>query len=105
MKNKMLFLPDFYLQTLHRSPRSEQQILADKKVEIKRKSFSELGRFLGKYIPAKPLKQEGSGKRSRRRIYSKENTFWEFFSQVLDSDGGCREVVRKIQVLSAVNSK
>ncbi len=34
---------------------------------------------------------------SRRRLFSKENTFWAFFSQILDADGGCKEVVRKLQ--------
>jgi hypothetical protein len=34
---------------------------------------------------------------SRRRLFSKENTFWAFFSQVLDADGGCKEVIRKLQ--------
>jgi len=43
-----------------------------------------------------------SGALSRRRIYSKENTFWAFFSQVLDADGGCKEVVRKLQAFAAL---
>jgi hypothetical protein len=34
---------------------------------------------------------------SRNRLFSKENTFWAFFSQVLDADGGCMEVIRKLQ--------
>ena len=42
---------------------------------------------------------------SRRRIYSKENTFWAFFSQVLDSDGGCQEVGRKRQAVASIHSK
>jgi len=42
---------------------------------------------------------------SRRRIDSKENTFWAFFSQVLDSDGGCQEVVRKRQAVASIHSK
>ena len=28
----------------------------------------------------------------------------EFFSQILDADGGCREVVRKIQAFAAMKS-
>ena len=42
---------------------------------------------------------------SRNRIFSKENTFWAFFSQVLDADGGCQEVVRKLQAVAAVHAK
>jgi hypothetical protein len=34
---------------------------------------------------------------SRRSIFSKENTFWAFLIQLLDADGGCKEVVRKLQ--------
>lgn len=41
---------------------------------------------------------------SRRRIFSKENTFWAFFTQVLDADGGCQEVVRKVQAFAAVRA-
>ena len=37
-------------------------------------------------------------------MFSKENTFWAFFSQILDSDGGCQEVVRKVQALAAKRS-
>jgi len=39
---------------------------------------------------------------SRRRIYSKENTFWAFLSQVFDADGGCKEVIRKLQAFAAL---
>jgi len=39
---------------------------------------------------------------SRRRIFSKENTFWAFLSQVLDADGGCKEVIRKLQASAAL---
>lgn len=34
---------------------------------------------------------------SRRRIFTKENTFWAFLGQVLDADGGCKEAVKKVQ--------
>jgi len=39
---------------------------------------------------------------SRRRLFSKENTFWAFLSQVLDADGGCKEVVRKLQAYASL---
>jgi hypothetical protein len=42
---------------------------------------------------------------SRCRIFSKENIFWAFFSQVLDADGGCQEVVRKFHAYAAMKSK
>ncbi len=34
---------------------------------------------------------------SRQSIFSKENIFWAFFGQIMDADGGCKEVVRKLQ--------
>lgn len=46
-----------------------------------------------------------AGSFSRRRLFSKENTFWAFFSQILDADGGCKEVVRKIQAFAASQSR
>jgi len=39
---------------------------------------------------------------SRRRLFSKENTFWAFFSQMLDADGGCKEVIRKLQAYASI---
>jgi len=39
---------------------------------------------------------------SRRRLFSKENTFWAFFSQIVDSDGGCKEVIRKLQSYASI---
>lgn len=51
----------------------------------------------GRFIPEHLLKPSSTKAHSRQRIFSKANTFWAFFSQVLDADGGCREVVRKLQ--------
>lgn len=34
-------------------------------------------------------------------MFSKENTFWGFFSQVLNADGSCAEVVRKFHAFAA----
>jgi len=67
--------------------------------------FSQLGEFLGKFILSSSLLPTDYGENSRRRIYSKENTFWGFFTQVLDADGGCQEVVRKIQAFAALQAK
>jgi len=101
MNNKVLFLP-FHLPGPRRKPRSSQQILAEEIQRLKRKSFSQLGECLGKFIPGQHLRPASSGALSRRRIYSKENTFWAFLSQVLDADGGCKEVVRKLQAFAAL---
>jgi hypothetical protein len=37
-------------------------------------------------------------------VFSKATTFWAFFSQVLDADGGCQEVVRKLQAFAALKA-
>jgi cobalamin biosynthesis Mg chelatase CobN len=104
MKNITPLFPGFHLQTLRKTPRSAMQIMADKMVEIKQKTFWQLGVCFGDYIPSHYLAQSESGTNSRRRLLSKENTFWSFLSQVLDADGGCKEVVRKLQVFSAMKS-
>ncbi len=104
MKNMTLYLPGFHLSTLRRKPRSAQQIMAKKMAELKQKTFSQLGECFGKFIPNQHLSPAESGELSHRRFFSKENTFWAFLSQVLDADGGCQEVVRKLQAFAAMKS-
>jgi len=101
MKNATLFLPGFHLATLRRKPRSGAQKLADERRRIRRHTISQLGDCFGPLIPMHDLGSETDGGFSRRRIFSKENTFWAFFAQVLDADGGCQEVVRKVQAFAA----
>jgi len=103
MKSNVLFLP-FSLPKSRCKPRSEQQILAAKLQRLQQGSLSQLSECLGKFIPAQFLSPASSGDLSRRRIYSKVNTFWAFLSQVLDADGGCKEVVRKLQAVAALKS-
>lgn len=97
MPNTTLFLPGFHLQTLRRKPRSARQKWHAEKARIRAHSLSELGASFARIIPARGLDQDAKKDFSRRRLFSRENTFWAFFSQILDADGGCREVVRKIQ--------
>lgn len=89
--------PGFHLQTLRRKPRSPQQKFAERLALLQQKSFKQIGEVFEKFIPRQLLKPEKEGAMSRRRLFSKENTFWAFFSQVLDADGGCKEVIRKLQ--------
>ena len=56
---------------------------------LKQKSFKQIGEVFEKFVPGSLLQPEQEGAMSRRRLFSKENTFWAFFSQVLDADGGC----------------
>jgi hypothetical protein len=90
------------MPTLRRKPRSEQQKLAEKMMLLKQKSFKQVGEVFEKFIPPSLLKPERKGAMSRRRLFSKENTFWAFFSQVLDADGGCKEVIRKLQSYASI---
>ena len=97
LTNPTPMLPGFYLPLRGRKPRSAQQVFADKIASFKQKSFKQIGEIFGRFIPGDYLKPELSGIMSRRSIFSKENTFWAFLGQVLDADGGCKEVVRKLQ--------
>ena len=104
MKNVSLYLPGFHLATLRRKPRSASQKLADQLAEIRRKSLSQLAACFAHFIPDQVLKPHRSGAQSRRRLFSKENTFWGFFTQVLNADSGCSEVVRKFHAFAASRS-
>lgn len=97
MENSTPMFPGFHLQTLRRKPRSPQQHLAEKLEQLRQKSFKQLGEVFDRFIPKILLQPEMEGSMSRRRFFSKENTFWAFFSQVIDADGGCKEVIRKLQ--------
>lgn len=90
------------MQTLRKKPRSAQQKLADNMALLKQKSFKQIGEVFEKFIPQWLLKPERDGAMSRRRVFSKEHTFWAFFSQVLDADRGCKEVIRKLQSYASI---
>jgi len=105
MKNPTLLLPGFHLQTFRKTPRSAQQMMAEKRKRLADKTLSQLGECFSKLIPNKHLQPARSGASSRQRIFSRENTFWAFFAQVMDPDGGCQEVVRKLQSIAAMKSK
>jgi len=100
----MPYLP-FHLPKSRRSPRTLQQIMAEKIQRLKSKSLTQLGECFAKFIPKNLLRQTDTGALSRSRIFTKENIFWAFFSQVLDADGGCQEVVRKVHGYAAMQSK
>jgi hypothetical protein len=104
MKNTTLFLPGFHLATLRRTPRLASQKLAEELTRIRRHTISHLGECFTGFIPKQLLYPEKSGKLCRRRLFSKENIFWGFFSQVLVAESGCAEVVRKFQAFAASRS-
>ena len=96
MRKSIPLLPGFNPRVMRRKPRSVQQKFAEKMTLMKQKSFKQIGELFEDFIPRTLLKPEQNGVMSRRRLFSKENTFWAFFSQVLDADGGCKEVISKL---------
>ena len=90
-------LPGFYAPKRGRKSRTPQQVFAARLASIKEKTFKQIGEIFSPFVPMAALRQEQAGAMSRRRIFTKENTFWAFLGQCLDSDGGCKEVVRKLQ--------
>jgi len=103
MKNITPFFAGFHIQTLNRKRRSEMLEIKRKLALIKQKSFSQLAECFTTFIPSNMLEPSPNKAHSRRRIYSKLNTFWAFFSQVIDADGGCKEVTRKMQAYASLN--
>jgi hypothetical protein len=101
MKNSTPFFAEFHLQSLRRPARSLQQKISDERDWLARRTFRQIGELCGKFIPSKLLEPSAEGDFSRNRIYSKTNVFWALFSQVLSPDGGCKEVVKKIQSYSS----
>ena len=73
------------MPTLRRKPRSAALILADERARLRQHSITQLDECFGEFIPAKRLDHNQQGLFSRRRLFSKSNTFWAFFSQVLDA--------------------
>lgn len=102
MKNTPLFSQEFHIHTLNKKRRTSQQKLADHMVVMKEQSFEQLSECFRRFIPKNLLKKNEKGDHSRNRIFSKENTFWAFFSQVLDSDGGCMEVITKLRAFASL---
>jgi len=85
MKNPNLYLPGFHLTTLRRKSRLAGQKLADKFTDIQRKSISQLAICFTEFIPGQTLQPNQTGDQSRRKLFSKEKTFWGFFSQILNA--------------------
>lgn len=102
MTNTTPMFSGFHIHTLRKPRRTAQKVLADQVAAIRRKSFSQLDACFGRYLSTEKLKPKSSGNHSRQRLYSLFNTFWVFFSQVLEPDGGCREAVAKLQAHAAL---
>jgi len=104
MTTETPFLAGLNIKTLGKKRRSLAQKMANKIAYLKQKNLSQLSEFFRGFIPHELLDASGSEDHSRHRIFSKRNTFWAFFSQVIDADGGCMEVVRKMQAYASLKS-
>ncbi len=104
MSQNTPFLAGFHIKTLGKKRDSAAQKMAVKIAQLKQKSVSQLAEYFRGFIPQQQLQPSAKKDHSRRRIFSKENTFWAFFSQVINADGGCKEVVRKMQAYASVNT-
>ncbi len=100
MNKTPFFSPEFHIQTLSKKRRSTAQKLEDELKKTRSKSIDQLSKAFAGLIPDLLLKNNGSKDHSRTRIYTKRTTFWAFFSQIINPDGGCAEVVSKLRAFS-----
>jgi hypothetical protein len=98
------FFDGFHIATLNRKYRSAEQVMAEELAVLRQKSFQQLAVCFSRCIPEHLLRPSAHKEHSRQRVFSKANTFWAYFSQVIDSDGGCKEVVRKLQAYVSLNA-
>ena len=104
MKTDTPFLAGLHIKTLGKKRVTTAQKMARELSQLRQKTFSQLSECLRGFIPRKPLQAAESKAHSRCRIFSKQNTFWAFFSQVIDADGGCKEVVKKVQAYASLRA-
>lgn len=104
MQKTTPLLPGLHLQTLRRRPRSAQEKLAAEIALVRNKTFSQLGEMFGAFLPDELLSPSEKGDHSRRRVFSKQNTFWAFMGQVFSEDGSCQEVVHKLQAYASLKA-
>ncbi|MCC5846433.1 MAG: hypothetical protein JJU05_19455, partial [Verrucomicrobia bacterium] len=91
------FFPGFHISTLSRKRRSQQQILKENRERMRQGSFHQLGRMLQGFLPDTLLATNEAGENSRERIFTKANTFFAFFGQILNEDKSCQGAVHRIR--------
>ena len=65
-------------------------------------TLAQLEARLGHCLPSGLLTKPSAGPHSRQRIYSLSRTFWGWLWQMLNHNAPCREAVRQVQALSAL---
>jgi hypothetical protein len=89
--------PGWHLPTLRKKPKTALQKIIENNKLIQRQSITHLNVLLSQYIPRNIFKNISQNAFTRQRIFSLENTFWEFFFQILNPDGGCQSVVNQLR--------
>ena len=72
---------------------------------LRQQSLGHLELLLQPLLPPGLLAQADEGANSRERVYSVRRTFLGFLGQVLKPDTSCREIVRQIQALFALQDR
>ena len=72
---------------------------------LRQQSLVPLDLLLGPLLPPELLSQSQAGANSRERVFSVRRTFFGFLYQVLNPDCPCREIVRQIQALFALQDQ
>jgi hypothetical protein len=72
---------------------------------LRQQSLLHLDQLFGTWLPPSLLSQADEGPNSRDRIYNVRRTFFGFLYQVLNPHCPCREVVRQIQALFALQDR
>ena len=62
-----------------------------------RSTFSQLQRMLKGFLPDSLLQPNETGTNSRKRLFTKFNTFFTFLGQVFDEDGSCQAAVHRVR--------
>jgi hypothetical protein len=69
---------------------------------LRQATLAQLETRLGACLPAGLLAKPAAGPHSRQRIYGLPRTFWCWLWQMLNHNASCREVVRQVQALCAL---
>ena len=101
-----LFLsPDFHIKTLRKKPKSALQKANEWRQKLLDHQLTNIGCTLSSYIPQSLFDKHTNKAKTRRRIFSYENTFWGFFLQSLQSDSSCQSIVHQFRVIAQQHQK
>lgn len=99
-----LFLsPDFNIKTLRKKPKSIRQKSNEWRQKLLNHQLCHIGKILSDYIPQSLFDRHSNTKKTRRRIFSYENTFWGLFLQTLQADSSCQAIVHQFRKVALQN--